>query len=142
MIMKYSAAPEVIRLNALIVVLVCFLIVGPAFSGTATTRINTTNSCVVSSLVYNRGSSINVVKQLTGVKNCSLTNFNNATCNPGAASMIVTNLSAIATGSQITMNPRCNWNCAACPGISIDGASGGLPVELMEFGVARGDQEQ
>ncbi len=77
-----------------------------------------------------------ITKYLDTTRTCTWQMSNNADlCNPGslAGATSTSRLIASAFGANITLMPSCQWNCAGCGTINTNGATDGLPVELMDF---------
>ena len=80
-------------------------------------------------------------KSITNGTMCTLTGYNNVRgCNPGMNPPTMTGStnagSYVSASALLTqMNPFCAWNCN-CGQVVINGASDGLPVELLDFKVS------
>ena len=95
------------------------------------------SQCMTTTVMKNTGGgSVQVYKILSAVYNCNLTMQNAFFCSPTTLGNTTSFL--LATAMTATVQPSCVWNCA-CGTVTIDGANGGLPVELTEFSVGNDD---
>ncbi len=112
------------RLWPLLVLIVASLVLQPARMEAGCPVTFTSNQMI--------GNAYTILKFLA-FTTCTRTMNMAMTCSPTGPIATTGLLARATTGTIATMSVSCGWTCG-CGGVTTDGASDGLPVELMDFG--------
>ena len=101
-----------------------------------------TSQCMIASTQMSTfGTTMTVVKVLSTPTTCTRNVNNAASCNPAGPLFTTALFASAMSASTMTMAVSCGWTCG-CGTVTIDGATDGLPVELMDFEVVDASDEK